>query len=308
MTKKINIAVLALIFTNIIWGFAPSIFKLALTNVPPFTLAFFRFVGASILFLPAALIAWKPLTLQNFFYICLATFFGMVVNISFFFFGLMHGPSINASIIASSGPIILFIISVIWLHEKFKKKVFLGMLIALFGVLLIILFPSVGEDVSIHKDIVLANIFYIIATLGAVFSPFFAKHVLDDVNIYQFVFIGFLLSACFFSFGFLYEMQTFSLFSINYNGLIGILYGILFASALAYFLFYWATARILVSEIGLFTYICPVSSIILAILLLNEIPSRIYIIGASLVFLGIFIAEHRLQWHPFHKLKKINDK
>ena len=35
--------ILALIITNVIWGAASPIFKLALTNIPPFTLAFIRF-------------------------------------------------------------------------------------------------------------------------------------------------------------------------------------------------------------------------------------------------------------------------
>ena len=36
-------AILALVIANIIWGAASPIFKYALTDIPPFTLAFIRF-------------------------------------------------------------------------------------------------------------------------------------------------------------------------------------------------------------------------------------------------------------------------
>ena len=46
--------ILALITANIIWGAASPIFKFALQNISPFTLAFIRFYGATLILLPFA--------------------------------------------------------------------------------------------------------------------------------------------------------------------------------------------------------------------------------------------------------------
>ena len=41
--KNLHLAILAVIAANIIWGATPPIFKWALEEINPFTLAFFRF-------------------------------------------------------------------------------------------------------------------------------------------------------------------------------------------------------------------------------------------------------------------------
>jgi len=86
--------VLALIIANIIWGMASPIFKFALTNIPPFTLAFIRFFFAGLIFLPLALNKWQKLTTRQWLEILLIGFFGITINISFFFLGVVKTESI----------------------------------------------------------------------------------------------------------------------------------------------------------------------------------------------------------------------
>lgn len=133
--------ILALIIANIIWGGASPIFKFALENIPPFTLAFVRFFFASFFFLPFIFKYRSQMTWKNIWQICLTSFFGITLNIAAFFLGLKRTESINAPIIASAGPVFIFLLSVVFLKEKANRKLFGGMLIALLGVLVIILSP-----------------------------------------------------------------------------------------------------------------------------------------------------------------------
>ena len=300
-----NYPVLALIIANIIWGLSPPIFKLALQDVPPFTLALIRFVGAALIFLPAAIVTWRKLSFGDFFLVCLTGFLGMVVNITFFFFGLKHGPSINASIIGTAGPVVLFLMAVLFLHERPNKKVFSGMLLALFGVLVIVISPTVidGDKRFVGENVLISNLFYVVAVFGSVLAPVVAKKVLNRVNEYQFIFINFVFASICFSFGAFFELKNWSLNYIDARGQLGIIFGIFFASAIAYFLFFWATKRIAAQEIGVFAYIDPIASLLLAIPLLGEYPTSNYLLGAALVLGGIFVAEGRLHWHPIHRLK-----
>ncbi|MFN4213035.1 MAG: DMT family transporter, partial [Microgenomates group bacterium] len=125
--------ILALIITNIIWGGASPIFKFALQNIPPFTLAFIRFFFAGLLFLPFVFFYYQKLSLKRWLEVFLVSFFGIFVNITFFFLGLQKTESINVPIIASSGPVFLYIFSIIFLKEKPKLKVFSGVMISLLG-------------------------------------------------------------------------------------------------------------------------------------------------------------------------------
>jgi len=295
--------ILALIITNIIWGAASPIFKFALTNIPPFTLAFIRFFFAGLIFLPLAAVFWRKTSLKDFFWIILAGFFGVTVNISFFFLGLPKTNSINAPVIASSGPVFLFLMSILFLKEKPKVKVFLGMMIALTGVLTIVLSPLIFNNQKLHWGEVEGNLFFVLATLGMVFQTLSAKKVLPKITPYQVTAVSFLFGAFTFLPAMLKELNYWSLADLNLHGWLGIVFGVFFSSALAYFLFYYGVSKIQAQEVGLFTYIDPVVAVVIAVPLLGEYPNSFYFLGSLLVFGGIYIAEKRIHWHPFHRLK-----
>lgn len=296
--------VLALIITNIIWGGASPIFKFALQNIPPFTLAFIRFFFASLLFLPSALKNWQKISLKDFFEIFLLGFFGIFINITFFFLGLKKTESINAPIIASSAPIFTFIFSILFLREKPKSKVFFGMLISFIGVLVIIFSPLINlKNNQLIFTEIKGNLFILMATFGYVISTIIGKKINTNISSFLITFLSFFLNSFLFLLFIPNELKNWSFNDLNLNGWLGIVYGIFFSSALAYFLYYYSLKRIDGQEIGIFTYIDPVVAVIIAIPLLNEIPNLYYLIGSFFVFLGIYIAENRIHWHPFHRLK-----
>lgn len=299
--------ILALVIANLIWGAASPIFKFALENIPPFTLAFIRFFGATLIMLPFVnLKEIKTLNLRNWFDVIFgAAFLGIFVNISFFFLGLQRSDSINAPIIASSGPIFLFIFSVIFLKEKFYQRIFTGMLTAFLGVLLIIVMPFIVSGINL-RDLVKfeGNLFFVIATLGSVLSTLIMKNVLKQISPKLLTVLSFFFSC----FGFLplmiNELKIWNFSQINSSGIIGIIFGVFLSSALAYFLYSYGLAKIKAQEVGLFTYIDPVIAIIIAIPLLGEYPNIEFVIGTLLVFLGILIAENRIHYHPLHRILK----
>ncbi len=295
--------VLALIITNIIWGGASPIFKFALENIPPFTLAFIRFFFAGLIFLPLAILNWEKVSLKRWVEIFLIGFFGIVINISFFFLGLKKTESIYAPIIASSGPVFLYIFSIIFLKEKPKLKVFSGTIISLLGILLIIFSPIFLENKTVSFGEIEGNLFLLLATLGYVFSALIGKDLMKKVNPYFVSCFSFLFSSLLFLIFVPNELRYWSFNQLNLNGWIGIIYGVFFSSALAYFLFYWAIKKIPGQEIGIFTYIDPVVALIIAWPLLGEKPTLLYLFGSILVFGGIYFAENRIHWHPIKRIK-----
>jgi drug/metabolite transporter (DMT)-like permease len=298
--------VLALIIANIIWGAASPIFKFALTNIPPFTLAFLRFFFAGLIFIPFAVNKWQRLTIHQWIEIILVGFFGITVNISFFFLGLAKTESINVPIIASSGPVFIYLLSILFLKEKPKFKVLTGMFIALLGVLFIILSPLILEGKKFVIGTIEGNLFILLATLGSVFQTIFGRNILRKVNAFQVSAITFLFG----SFTFLpfipKEFVGWSFSFLNIAGLTGIIFGVFFSSALAYFLFYYGESCLKAQEVGIFSYMDPVAAIIVAAPLLHEYPNLFYLFGSVLIFGGIYFAEGRVHWHPFHRLKSRN--
>lgn len=297
--------VVALIIANIIWGAAAPIFKLALTNIPPFTLAFLRFFLASFLYLPFLKNSYKvKLDIKDLFGIVVAAFFGITINISFFFLGIKKTASINAPIIASTGPLLIFIFSIIFLKERPRFKTFFGMVISFLGALVIIFSPIIFDGKTLKNiGAFEGNLFLVIATIGAVIHPLVLKNILKKINMYLVTYLSFIFASLTFLPFMINELNNWSFFDLRTVGVVGIIFGVILSSGIAFILFNYGLSKIKAQEIGIFTYIDPFVAIILAIPLVGEYPNLYFLIGSLLIFSGIFIAEGRIHYHPIHWIK-----
>lgn len=292
-------AVLVLIIANIIWGAASPIFKWSLTNIQPFTLAFLRFSLGSIILFPfcARNLIIKPKDILK---VVAVGVTGIGINIPFFFLGLKAAPSVNAPIIASSGPIFLMLGSILFLHERPKKRVILGTAVSLLGVMAIILRPFLESNLD---GAVLGNIFFLIATLAGVAHAIIVKQVLKYYPALTVTFWSFVVGSLIFLPFLITEIaDPYALSALDHRGIIGIIFGVFFCSTIAYFFYNWGIQKIEANKVGIFTYIDPVVAILIAIPLLGEVITLTYILGSFLVFLGIFIAEGRFNYHPINQL------
>ena len=298
--SKSQLAVLALIIANMIWGAAPPIFKWALADIHPYTLAFLRFVVPILIMLP--LIRGKlRINPKDYFNIILIGFFGITINIIFFFQGLLQAPSINAALIGSSGPIFIILYSILFLREKPKSKLILGALVGLLGVIFVLVTPLFK-----HGNIAaLGNLFYLISMLGGVVAILLVRRVMKRNNPISVTFWSFVVGSVGFIPFFINEVHTYGFLpDINFRGIIGLIFGILFSTLIAYFLQVWALKHLTAADVSVFTYIDPVVTLLIAAPLLSEFPDSTFVFGSVFVLLGILMAEGRFHWHPFHLFLK----
>lgn len=294
-------AVLALILANIIWGAASPIFKWSLENVGTFTLAFLRFFLATLILLPFAYRNLK-IRAEDFTKFVLLAFSGVTFNITFFFLGLKLAPSINAPIIATAGPIFLLIGSFFILKEKLRPKVILGTSVGLLGVILIIIRSIFENGVDLA---VAGNFLLVLATFAAVIHVILTKKIVANYEAITVTVWQFSIGSLSFLPSFLIEIKKYGfLTNLQTPGIVGIVFGAVLSSALAYYLYHWAVKYLLAQEVGVFAYLDPIIAVVIAVPLLGEIPTPTYLLGALLVFSGIFIAEGRIPYHPIHHLVK----
>ena len=296
-------AIIALIITNIIWGAASPIFKWSLGNVGTFTLAFLRFFIAAYIILP---FTYKKLSVkrEHIYSLIIASTFGITLNISLFFLALPYTASINVPIIGSSGPIMILFASAIFLKEKLKRKVINGMLLSLIGILIIIIVPvyKTGIDTSIF-----GNLLLIAATISTVVHVILLKKIAKFYDAMTLTFWSFIISSMTFLPFMLNEIRVIGFLpNLGIHGIIGILFGAFLSSAIAYGLYQFAVKYMNANETGIFTYLDPFPAIIIAIPLLGEKLTLEYMLGAILVFLGIYLAEGRIHYHPIHLLRNMS--
>jgi len=294
-----HLALLALTAASIIWGAAIPIFKWSMQEIPPYTLAFLRFFLASIFILP---FVYKKIAIKrsDFVKMLFLASIGITLHIALFFVGLQLTSSINVPIISAATPIFLILGSVWYLHEKIKKKVIFGTALSIVGIALIILEPVLikGPDGSLA-----GNLLIFLSILCVVIYTLLLKKFDLPYSALTIVFWTFFLGSLLFTPSFVAELFLLHPFShMDTRSLIGIFYGAIFSSALGYFFYNFGIEYITASEIGIFTYIEPIATVIVAIPLLGEKISTFYIVGSIIVFIGIFIAEAHLHYHHHHRL------
>jgi drug/metabolite transporter (DMT)-like permease len=298
---KIQIAIICLIVANIIWGATAPIYKWTLQDIQPYTFTFLRFALCALLILP---FTYKHLKIRrdDLPLLLFISVIGLGFRLAYNIYGLKMAPSINELIISSAGPAFLFVGAIVMFHEKIKKKVLQGTIISLLGIIIIVLHPifSQGFDLSLT-----GNIFFVVAMGLNVFYMLLLKELAPRYRVLTILFWTFVIAAfTLLPFTGAEIMTNGFLVGLNMQGVLGLSYAIIFATLIAYGLNLYGLRHIKVSEVGIFSYVDPFVGVAIANPLLGEHVTRMYLLGALLVFLGIFIAEGRIHYHPIHLLKR----
>ncbi len=295
--SKHQTAILAVALCTIIWSAAAPIFKWSMQTTPPFTLLFFRFFIATLIMLP---LVWKRMDIkfEDFYKIFLLAITGITFNIGLFYLGLSLTQSINAPIIASTMPVFLIIGSIIFLHEIPKTKTIFGTVVSLIGVLIIIFRPI--DHLSLI-GLITGNFYFILSVFSLACYTIFLKWLKPPYPSSTIIFWMFLIATMTFFPLFVNEAKaTQSLSHLDFQGSFGILYGAIFSSIFGQIFYNYSVKQLSSAEIGLFTYLGPVVTALVALPLLHEQITFEYLLGAVFVFLGLFIAEVKFRYHPFH--------
>ena len=298
--SKSQLAVLALIAANMIWGAAPPIFKWALDDIHPFTLAFLRFALPALIMFPFVRNKlWvHP---KDRFKLVILGFLGITVNITFFFLGLMQAPSINSALIGSSAPIFIVFYSLLFLREKPRKNLVVGSLVGLLGVTLVLIFPFFKNG----NIAAIGNLYYVFAMLAAAISIVLVRQVMKRNNAATITFWSFVIGSVGFIPMFAKEVEQFGFLNdLSFQGLIGLLFGVFLSTLAAYLMQTYALKYLTAADVSVFAYMDPVVTILIAAPLLGEFPDTAFVIGSVLVIWGIFQSEGRFHWHPFHLFLK----
>lgn len=293
-TASAKKAIIALIIANIIWGAASPIFKYSLAEIDPYFLAFARFSLASLFLMPIVAMQKKlrlP-TRKEFWEILPYPIFGITLNIIFYFWSLKLTQSINAPIISSSGPMIIMVLGILFLGEKATLQRLIGGVLSFIGVIVIIIRPVL--ETGIADTNLLGNILLVIATLAAVAQAIVGKRIFRHFDPLLVTFWSFVIGTITFAPLLIGHLPT----VFGFRSAVGVVFGSVFSSTVAYSLFAWGLARMDAGEAGLFTYIDPVAAVIIAYPLLGEKPDLLFVLGSILVFGGLFISEKKLFTKP----------
>ena len=305
----------AMIVTAIIWAISPAVVKITLRDVSVFTFLFYRFLIVGVIVLPYLFIELKknPIDKRDLPDI-IALGFAAQVSILLIFLALKYTTAIDTAVISIIGPILAFAAGIYFYQEKITRKEMFGIALATVGTLVVVLEPVLlGQNIfNGGGKRLLGNLFTLLYQLAWPTYIIIGKALLGEnstqtISAFRHIHLtklhkkyspGLISSLSFFVALVVFmplsliEATTsgFSLY-LSHSAVLGILYMALLSSIVAYSLCQWAMKYLEVQETATYSYLSIVFTIPAAFLLLGEVPTKIMLIGAAVIAVGVVIAE-----------------
>ncbi|QHI37729.1 hypothetical protein IMCC3317_31100 [Kordia antarctica] len=273
------------VFYGVTFTFASDVIKGG--YIKPFGFILLRVSGAAILFWIFSFFAPKEkIDRKDFIMFFFASIFGIALNMLTFFKGFEYTTPIHASVIMVVVPIIVLILSAIFLKEKVLPKKIIGVILGLSGAVVLSLY---GKPMEGSENIPLGNLLVFINAVSYSIYIIIIKKLSDKYHPFTFIKWLFLFGTIMvLPFGYS-ELKAvdWSIFTpyVTFETLFVII-GATFAT---YLLNPLALRQLKASTVTTFLYIQPVIAGIFAISMGSDSLDFIKIVAALLIFAGVYL-------------------
>lgn len=292
MTSNIK-AHLALLGANIIYGINYTVAKDVMPEfISPFGFIFCRVTGALFLFWLVFAFSYEKIAKKDLLLLAVCGLFGVAANQLMFFHGLNLTTPINAGIIMTSNPVFVLIASALILKNRITFLKVGGILIAITGALLLLLFKN---NFSFGSETIEGDIFIFLNALSygtylVLAVPLMKKY--KPLTVITWVF----------TFGFIYVfpfgVEEFS--QINWSSFNATIWGefafvIIGTTFFAYLLNIYGLKNLSPSTVSTYIYLQPLLASIFAIYAGKDQLDWIKVIAAILIFSGVYLVSKRVK-------------
>ncbi len=292
MSKR-HLALLAAFGASFIYGVNHSLAKgLMPTYIGPFGFIMLRVLGAAILFWITSLFLPKEkVDRKDWGRIFLCAVFGMTLNMLMFFKGLQLSTPINSGVVITLAPVILLVLSAIFLKEKITWLKGSGIALGLIGALVLILFGAKTQ--SNAPNIPLGNTLFIINATAYSIYLILVKSLTtkySSITLMKWLFLIAIFTNLPVALPEFMEVQWTQL----PPKVIGIMVFVVVGTTyLTYLLNVFALRQLKPSTVGAFIYLQPLLAAIVAIILGTDILTTTLVVGAVLIFIGVYLSTRR---------------
>ena len=286
--KKIILAHIALIFANLIYAINFTLAKDVMPEyIMPSGFILLRVSSAVILFsMVYFLFIREKIKKKDLIKLAVCGLFGVAVNQLFFFEGLNLTSPINASIIMTTNPIIVLVISFVILKDKITGYKLFGVLLGIFGAWNLILNSN---NMSFSSGSGLGDIFVLINATSYGLYLVLVKPLMSKYNPITILFIVFSFGLIFvFPFGY-NELSLVDWTEIPNNIWFEIGFVVLFTTFFAYLLNAFALKNVSPNTVSIYIYLQPVLASFFAIYWGADELKEDKIIAALFIFAGVYL-------------------
>jgi len=286
-------ALLAAAGATTIYGLNHTVAKVVMPEyVGAFGFIFIRIAGATLLFWMLSLFLPKEkIKREDYFRLFLAALMGMCINMLSFFKGLELSTPVNSGIFATTNPIIILLLSYLFLGEKIGMRKFLGITMGFAGALMLVLYGP--QNTSNAPNVLMGNVLFM--TNSVFFSGFIIvvkplSEKYNVVTIMKWLFlIGFVL--------------TFPVTVREYNEVdwpnmpLDVLWRVAFVvlgtTFSTYLLNLYALRNLQASTVGAFAYAQPIIAISYAVYTGNDALDGVKAVACLVIMLGVYLVSKK---------------
>ncbi len=280
---KYSLIILAVIF----WGSSFIATKVALKELSPETIISLRLIIASVFLFITAIVFKKDFSINLkshgiIFILALIAVFHLMIQVT----GLKYTTASNTGWIIGTAPIFMAILAAIFFREKIGLLKISGIIIAMFGLLLLIGKGNI-TNVDLIKNkgdlLVLASAF----TWG-VYSMENKKISLSYSPLMTILYLFIMMAVIIIPFN-LNTASVNSVVHLSLNGWISILFLGLFCSGIAYVIWAYSLRDLESAKVGAFLYFEPLVTVLAAWVLLSESITFLMILSGAIITFGVIL-------------------
>jgi len=281
---------LLLTLTMLFWSGNMVLGRAIRADVPPISLAFWRWAIALALTLPFALPhlrAQWPLLRRGWKAVLILGLVGVGGYNTLAYIALQYTAATNAVLLNSVVPIVTIALSWMFLKKHLHRIEWIGVMLSFIGVVAIVgrgdLSTLAGLRLNIGDLWMLGAVFtWAIYTIGLQWRP---SGVDPMLLLAAFTTVGVLALAP----AYAWEISQGKVINVTASSLAGIAYTGIFPGFLGYILYNRAVGEVGASKASLFIHLMPVFGTLLSAIFLGEIPQTYHYAGIALIFAGIYL-------------------
>jgi drug/metabolite transporter (DMT)-like permease len=289
-------AYVMLILATLFWAGNFTIGKFAYTeNVPPYSLAFFRWILVWIILLPFTYKEISKINTEvknNLSLFFILGFTSVGVFSAFTYNALNYTQVINASLFNTAIPVSIILVCFLLKIEKTNIFQISGLVVSVLGILAII--TRLDLNILLTLNFNKGDIYMVIAIISwGIYSALLKKKTFD-ISLLSLVHVVCTFGLIILFPAFLFELAQERTTEINNNLIYILLYIAIFPSIGSYYCWAGAVSIIGANRAGIFLSLIPLFSTIFAMIFFNEKFLFFHFIGSVLIILGLFLSNKKV--------------
>lgn len=278
-----------LILAMVFWGGSWVSVKIVISNAPPMTVGFFRFLTASLIFIPILLATHRE-DIQSYTRRDIGLFFvlGFVGVLGYgvlFLVGMQFTTSAQGSIIAGVNPITVSLLAFLVLNERLAPKWrYVGFLFSFLGIFFVV---GVQSFLEFQPDYLIGNLILLCGMLTWGLYSVLGKKVMTRYSSLEITAIGIFFGTVLF-FGAALTEQFWTLpIMLDPAFWLHILYLGIFVTVVGFLFYFIGIENLGASRAAVFISLVPVFGTLFSIMILSEPLYWTFVVGLVLVVIGI---------------------